>query len=127
MILAHPGGLGAWECAGGNSKFEIRHSKFDRGCLAGLGVLFVAHQGDVFPCGYLPIRCGNVLEEPLSQIWYNNKDLARMRDSSALEGKCGLCGYREVCGGCRARAYAVTGNYMAEEPFCAYIPPEVVR
>ena len=110
-----------------DSKFEIRHSKFDRGCLAGLGVLFVAHQGDVFPCGYLPIRCGNVLEEPLSQIWYNNKDLARMRDSSALEGKCGLCGYREVCGGCRARAYAVTGNYMAEEPFCAYIPPEVVR
>jgi len=97
-----------------------------RGCLAGLGILFVAHQGDVFPCGYLPVKCGNVLKESLSQIWYNNKDLARMRDSSNLEGKCGACGYRQVCGGCRARAYAATGNYMAEEPFCAYIPPAAV-
>jgi len=111
----------------GISKFNIRHSKFDRGCLAGLGVLFVGHQGDVFPCGYLPVKCGNVLEEKLSQIWYNNKDLARMRDSSGLEGKCGICGYKQVCGGCRGRAYAATGNYMAEEPFCAYVPPEAVR
>jgi radical SAM protein with 4Fe4S-binding SPASM domain len=47
-----------------------------------------------------------------------------MRDSESLEGKCGICGYRQVCGGCRARAYAATGNYMAEEPFCAYIPPK---
>jgi len=98
-----------------------------RGCLAGLGVLFVGHQGDVFPCGYLPVNCGNVLKEPLSQIWYNNKDLARMRDSSRLEGKCGVCGYKQVCGGCRGRAYAATGNYMAEEPFCAYIPGPQTR
>ncbi len=111
----------------GISKFNIRHSKFDRGCLAGLGVLFVGHQGDVFPCGYLPVKCGNVLEDKLSEIWYNNQDLARMRDSNGLEGKCGVCGYRHMCGGCRARAYAATGNYMAEEPFCAYIPPEAVR
>lgn len=103
-----------------------RNSSSSKGCLAGLGVLFVGHQGDVFPCGYLPVKCGNVLKEPLSQIWYNNKDLARMRDSSGLEGKCGVCGYRQICGGCRGRAYAATGNYMAEEPFCAYIPPEVV-
>jgi len=102
------------------------HSTASKGCLAGLGVLFVGHQGDVFPCGYLPVNCGNVLKESLSQIWYNNKDLARMRDSNSLEGKCGVCGYRHICGGCRARAYAATGNYMAEEPFCAYIPPEVV-
>lgn len=103
-----------------------RHGGSSKGCLAGLGVLFVGHQGDVFPCGYLPVKCGNVLQEPLSQIWYNSKDLARMRDSNALEGKCSVCGYREVCGGCRGRAYAATGNYMAEEPFCAYIPPGVV-
>jgi len=102
------------------------HSGPSRGCLAGLGVLFVGHQGDVFPCGYLPVKCGNVLKEPLSQIWYGNRDLARMRDSSSLKGKCGVCGYRQVCGGCRGRAYAATGNYMAEEPFCAYIPPAVV-
>ena len=103
-----------------------RHNGASKGCLAGLGVLFVGHQGDVFPCGYLPVNCGNVLKEPLSQIWYNNKDLARMRDSNSLEDKCGVCSYRQICGGCRGRAYAATGNYMAEEPFCAYVPPEVV-
>lgn len=101
--------------------------RVSRGCLAGLGVLFVGHQGDVFPCGYLPVKCGNVIEDKLSDIWYNNQDLAQMRKSSGLEGKCGVCGYRQVCGGCRGRAYAATGNYMAEEPFCAYIPPEAVH
>ncbi|HIJ52182.1 MAG TPA: radical SAM protein [Planctomycetes bacterium] len=104
-----------------------KQSQASRGCLAGLGVLFVGHQGDVFPCGYLPIKCGNVLEDSLSEIWRSSPDLARMRDSNALEGKCGVCEYRQVCGGCRARAYAATGNYMAEEPFCAYIPPEAVH
>ena len=121
-----------------------------KGCLAGLGVLFVSHKGDVFPCGYLPIDCGSILETRLARprtgrlacpsagrlarpniggladIWHKSKDLARMRDSEGLEGKCGVCGYRQVCGGCRARAYAATANYMAEEPFCAYIPPEAV-
>jgi radical SAM protein with 4Fe4S-binding SPASM domain len=115
----------------GESKGDVPgrsgHRGASKGCLAGLGVLFVGHQGDVFPCGYLPIKCGNVLEQKLSDIWYNSKDLARMRDSDLLEGKCGVCGYREVCGGCRGRAYAGTGNYMAEEPFCAYVPPEVIR
>ena len=99
------------------------HGKGGRGCLAGLGVIFAAHQGDVFPCGYLPVKCGNVLEGSLTEIWQGSVDLAKMRDSSKFEGKCGICGYREICGGCRARAYGITGNYMAEEPFCAYIPP----
>ncbi|TFG47540.1 MAG: radical SAM protein [Candidatus Brocadiia bacterium] len=98
-----------------------------KGCLAGLGVLFVGHKGDVFPCGYLPVKCGNILEEKLSAIWFENKDLAIMRDCGKLEGKCGICGYREVCGGCRGRAYSVTGNYMAQEPFCAYVPPEAAH
>jgi radical SAM protein with 4Fe4S-binding SPASM domain len=101
-----------------------KHKQISRGCLAGIAVLFVAHQGDVFPCGYLPVRCGNILEEKLSEIWRNSADLARMRDSNALEGKCGICNYRQLCGGCRARAYAATGNYMAQEPFCVYIPGE---
>lgn len=106
-------------------QLPIANRKSSRGCLAGLGVLFVGHQGDVYPCGYLPVKCGNILKDKLSNIWYKNEDLARMRDSDKLEGKCGICGYRYVCGGCRGRAYAATGNYMAEEPFCAYIPPEV--
>ncbi|MBE0534728.1 MAG: radical SAM protein [Phycisphaerae bacterium] len=103
------------------------HGKATRGCLAGLGVIFVGHQGDVFPCGYLPVKCGNILEQPLKDIWHGSPDLARMRDSDALEGKCGGCGYRALCSGCRARAFAATGNYMAEEPFCAYVPPEATR
>jgi len=103
-----------------------KHGGVSKGCLAGLGVLFVTHQGDVFPCGYLPVKCGNVLEQNLLDIWKNNRDLALMRDSDSLEGKCGVCGYREVCSGCRGRAYAATGNYMAEEPFCVYVPPEAV-
>lgn len=102
------------------------HGASSKGCLAGLGVLFVGHQGDVFPCGYLPVNCGNVLKDKLSNIWNNNENLARMRNTDELEGKCGICGYRNVCGGCRGRAYGATGNYMAEEPFCAYVPPEAV-
>lgn len=106
------------------TSIKKEHGKSGKGCLAGLGVLFVSHKGEVFPCGYLPVNCGNILEEKLEDIWLNNEDLAQMRDPNLLEGKCGICGYRAVCGGCRGRAYGLTGNYMAEEPFCAFIPPE---
>jgi len=109
---AHPGISGKGH-PGGSS----------RGCLAGTGVLFVGHQGDVFPCGYLPVNCGNILKSSLEDIWEGSEDLARMRNVNELQGKCGACGYRKVCGGCRARAYAATGNYMAAEPFCMYVPP----
>ncbi len=102
------------------SKLRTQHSS--RGCLAGLGVLFVGHQGDVYPCGYLPVKCGSILDEQLVEIWHNNKDLLRMCNSDELGGKCGVCEYRHVCGGCRARAYAATGDYMAQEPFCIYTP-----
>ncbi len=98
------------------------HGATSRGCLAGQGVLFVGHQGDVFPCGYLPVHCGNIQETSLTDIWQDNPDLSCMSDSANLEGKCGACGFRKVCGGCRARAYAATQNYLAEEPFCAYQP-----
>jgi AdoMet-dependent heme synthase len=103
------------------------HGGESKGCLAGLGVLFVGHNGDIFPCGYLPVNCGNVTAQTIGEIWRDNKDLARMRDVNELDGKCGVCGYRNVCGGCRARAYAETGNYMSEEPFCEYIPPKVKK
>jgi len=121
MPAACPHGHGK----GGHPGGKPMHSS--KGCLAGVSVIFVGHQGDVFPCGYLPVNCGNVLEEKLSDIWHDSEDLARMRDSGELEGKCGVCGYKQVCGGCRGRAYAGSGNYMAEEPFCAYVPPEVTR
>jgi radical SAM protein with 4Fe4S-binding SPASM domain len=98
------------------------HGATSRGCLAGQGVLFVGHQGDVFPCGYLPVHCGNILKTSMSDIWLKNPDLACMADSANLEGKCGACGFRKVCGGCRARAYAATGDYLAAEPMCPYRP-----
>jgi len=110
---------------GAGNPHSAMHGHSSKGCLAGLGVLFVSHRGDVYPCGYLPVNCGNILDKTLAQIWDENADLARMRDAGALEGKCGICGYKQVCGGCRARAFGMTGNYMAEEPFCAYIPPGV--
>ncbi len=110
---------------GGHVPTAAPHGGHSRGCLAGLGVLFVSHRGDVYPCGYLPVNCGNILEEALTEIWDKNKDLARMRNAAALEGKCGICGYKLVCGGCRARAFGMTGSYMAEEPFCAYSPPRL--
>ena len=94
-----------------------------KGCLAGSGVLFVSHSGQVFPCGYLPVECGHILQTPLARIWADSPDLAKMRDHRQLKGKCGVCGYRAVCGGCRARAYAATGDYMAAEPMCVYTPP----
>jgi radical SAM protein with 4Fe4S-binding SPASM domain len=101
-----------------------RHGAASRGCLVGLGVLFVGHQGDVLPCGYLPVLCGSILREPLEHLWHHSEDLIRLGDGDLLEGKCGLCGFRRVCGGCRARAYAQTRNYLAEEPFCIYEPKE---
>lgn len=93
-----------------------------RGCLAGTGVCFISHRGDVQPCGYLPLVVGNVLDEPFHRIWENAEVFQKLRDLSNLEGKCGLCEYRAFCAGCRARAYYATGNYLDEEPYCVHIP-----
>jgi radical SAM protein with 4Fe4S-binding SPASM domain len=109
------------ESMAANPQSAIRNPQ-SKGCLAGLGVLFVSHRGDVYPCGYLPVNCGNILEKRLIEVWDQSEDLARMRDVAALEGKCGVCEYKQVCGGCRARAFGMTGNYMGEEPYCAYDP-----
>jgi radical SAM protein with 4Fe4S-binding SPASM domain len=93
-----------------------------KGCLAGTGVCFVSHRGEVFPCGYLPVEAGNIREQPFRQIWEYSPLFAEMRDTDALEGKCGLCEFKKICGGCRARAFGMTANYLAEEPFCTYEP-----
>ncbi|MBI5725851.1 MAG: radical SAM protein [Planctomycetes bacterium] len=93
-----------------------------RGCLCGLTVLFVSHDGKVFPCGYLPVDCGSVRQKPLDEIWRSSRHLARLRNFGLLSGKCGLCEFKAVCGGCRARAFAATGDVLAQEPFCQYQP-----
>lgn len=94
-----------------------------KGCLAGTGVCFISRVGNVQPCGYLPVAAGNVRREPLSAIWQDAPLFAQLRDPGLLGGKCGGCEYKTVCAGCRARAYGVTGDYLAEEPFCVHTPP----
>ena len=93
-----------------------------KGCLGGQGFAFVSHVGQVQPCGYLELSAGNVLEQPFSQIWRESELFKRLRDPDKYGGKCGICEYRRVCGGCRARAYEETGDEMAEEPLCLYQP-----
>lgn len=93
-----------------------------RGCLGGVAVAFVSHAGEVFPCGYLPVSCGSVRQRGLADIWRSSDVLAALRDYARLSGKCGLCEYKGICGGCRARAFAATGDYLAAEPACSYRP-----
>ncbi|TYT74225.1 heme b synthase [Desulfobotulus mexicanus] len=93
-----------------------------RGCLGGIGFCFVSHVGEVQPCGFLETPCGNVKESSFVDIWQKSPTLLRLRDYDQLTGKCGPCEYRAVCGGCRARAYEATGDFMAEEPLCQYQP-----
>jgi heme b synthase len=93
-----------------------------RGCLGGITFVFISHTGDLQPCGYFDMQCGNVKEQPFSQIWTESKVFNDLRDYAKLKGKCGRCEYKGFCGGCRARALAATGDYLAEEPYCAYQP-----
>lgn len=93
-----------------------------RGCLGGISFCFISHRGDTQPCGYLEVNCGNVREKSLEEIWKKSKIFNELRDISSLKGKCGICEFRMVCGGCRARAYEACGDYMAEEPLCSYQP-----
>lgn len=93
-----------------------------KGCLAGTGVCFISHRGEVFPCGYLPVEAGNVHTQDFSAIWQASPLFAELRDPDRLGGKCGVCQFKSLCSGCRARAYGTTGDYLGEEPFCAYEP-----
>jgi heme b synthase len=93
-----------------------------RGCLAGSGVCFVSRTGDVQPCGYLPVCVGNLRTRKLGDIWSDSEVFAALRNPRSLKGKCGACGYRVLCQGCRARALALTGDYLGEEPDCPYVP-----
>ena len=93
-----------------------------RGLNDGKGFVFVSHQGDVFPSGFLPLAAGNIRREPLAEIYQNAPLFKQLRDTSNLKGKCGRCEFREICGGSRSRAYAVTGNPFEADPSCVYQP-----
>ncbi len=115
-----------------------------RGCLAGLYYCRVYPNGDITPCPYLPIKLGNIREKPFKEIWFNAEMFKTLRDFDALKGKCGECDYRALCGGCRARAYGLSsdfidycgdlhepaelqGDYLTEDPWCVYQPKKSVK
>ena len=93
-----------------------------RGVNDGKGFMFVSHTGEIFPSGFLPLSAGNVLWEPLAEIYQNAPLFLALRDSAQLKGKCGRCEFKEICGGSRARAYAMTRDPLAQEPCCSYLP-----
>jgi heme b synthase len=93
-----------------------------RGCLGGSSFCFISHTGQVQPCGYLEVDCGQIKEKSFKDIWNSSPVFSDLRDLNKYKGKCGHCEFIKVCGGCRARAYEITGDYLAPEPFCIYEP-----
>ena len=93
-----------------------------RGCLGGISFCFISHDGIVQPCGYLELNCGDLKSASFGEIWQASEIFTKLRDFSSYGGKCGRCEYLKFCGGCRARAYESTGDFMAEEPLCMYQP-----
>jgi heme b synthase len=93
-----------------------------RGCLGGTSFCFISHDGIVQPCGYLELDCGDLKKSSFDSIWRNSEIFGKLRDFSTYKGKCSRCEYQGFCGGCRARAYEATGDYLAEEPLCVYQP-----
>ncbi len=90
------------------------------GCLAGKSVVFLSNRGEIFPCGYFPVSAGNIRKATLEEILTGSELLESLRNPDNLKGKCSGCRYKKMCGGCRARAYAVSGDWLGEEPYCIY-------
>ncbi len=126
--VAAQGGLSQrdlWRAEGEGVPFKMPTQGLEamtRGCLGGITFCFISHMGEVYPCGYLEVLAGNVREQPFEQVWRESRLFGELRDFSKLKGKCGICEYKKICGGCRARAHARTGDYLAEEPYCVYQP-----
>jgi len=107
-------------------KFKRRTLKFStggsKGCLAGQLICLIDVDGNVLPCSYFPKAGGNIRKQSFKDIWENSKLFLELRDFKGYKDNCGRCEYVNVCGGCRARAYAMSGDYLAQEPFCSYQP-----
>jgi radical SAM protein with 4Fe4S-binding SPASM domain len=93
-----------------------------RGLNDGKGFVFISHTGEVFPSGFLPLSAGSIRQQTLSAIYRDSPLFLSLRDTSKLEGKCGACEFKEICGGSRSRAFALAGSPNGEEPCCAYVP-----
>ena len=98
-----------------------------RGCLGGQGFAFVSYRGEVQPCGYLDLLAGEIRQTPFPEIYTQSKLFQALRAVNDYHGKCSVCQYRHVCSGCRARAYALTGDVLGEDPLCAYEPGNEVE
>lgn len=111
------------------SKFQRRTLKFStggsKGCIAGQLICLINVDGDVLPCSYFPMSAGNIKERSFKDIWENSELFKKLRDFKSYKGRCGSCEFVNVCGGCRARAYAIQGDYLEEEPFCGYVPLKI--
>jgi AdoMet-dependent heme synthase len=101
---------------------NLNTKAISRGCMTGRGFCFISHIGDVFGCGFLPISAGNIRKQPFQMIYQHSRLFAELRQLDLLKGKCGICGFSGLCGGCRARALATSGDYLDEEPYCPYSP-----
>ncbi len=108
---------------GGNGRHAM--NAMTKGCLAGTGVAFISHRGEVFPCGYLPLEAGHVREQRFEDVWNSSELFAQLRNPDLLGGKCGVCEFKQLCSGCRARSYGMLGDHLAEEPFCTYEPRSI--
>ena len=108
--------------AGGHGRSLADGIKRMTGITDGRGMLFISHIGEVYPSGFLPLVAGNVRRETLKEIYNSSEIFMDLKDPDKLKGKCGRCEYRRICGGSRARAYAMTGDYLEQEPRCLYIP-----
>lgn len=93
-----------------------------KGCVAGQTICLIDAFGEVHPCSYMEQSAGNVFKTPFRKIWEESPLLRSLRDFDSYKGRCGACEFRNVCGGCRVRAYATTGDYLEEEPLCDYVP-----
>jgi radical SAM protein len=124
MGHGHPHGSAAkYEAGAPTADAETRtHGWATRRVNDGKGFVFISHMGNVYPSGFLPIHAGNIREKSLSEIYRNAPIFKALRNTSRLEGKCGACEFKEICGGSRARAYALTGDPLAQEPCCIYQP-----
>jgi radical SAM protein len=119
----HAAGPGEYEPGAPQASAEARNMGWaTRRVNDGKGFLFVSHTGNVYPSGFLPIHAGNIKEMPLADIYREAPIFKALRDTGRLEGKCGACEFKEICGGSRARAYALTGDPLAPEPCCIYQP-----
>lgn len=120
-------------CAPQYSRITAQHSKSQpknmgthgaggRGCMAGNGFCFISHIGEVYGCGFLPIKAGSIREKSFQEIYQNSDLFQKLRNPALLKGKCGACSYKTTCGGCRARAFSASKNFLQEEPFCNHHP-----